>query len=110
MPQIPIQRPKKQKKSYSGKRETHTFKVQAIIHYQTRKILSLCTSRGAVHDFELFKRNLNQIPTGAFILADKGYQGIYTVYPNSLLPLKAKKRCKLILNSKFIIRKLIKEE
>lgn len=33
-------------------------------HYQTRKILSLCTSRGAVHDFELFKRNLNQIPTG----------------------------------------------
>ena len=86
---------KKQKKSYSGKKKTHTFKVQAIIHYQTRKILSLCTSRGAVHDFELFKRNLNQIPTGAFILADKGYQGIYTVYPNSLLPLKAKKRCKL---------------
>nr|WP_050676762.1 transposase [Acinetobacter baumannii] len=86
---------KKQKKSYSGKKKTHTFKVQAIIHYQTRKILSLCTSRGAVHDFELFKRNLNQIPTGAFILADKGYQGIYTVYPNSLLPLKAKKRCKM---------------
>jgi len=46
--------------------------------------------------YELFKRNLNQIPAGAFILADKGYQGIYTVYPNSLLPLKkAKKRCKL---------------
>ncbi|MCO8044023.1 transposase, partial [Acinetobacter bohemicus] len=44
---------------------------------------------------ELFKRNLNQIPAGAFILADKGYQGIYTVYPSSLLPLKAKKRCKL---------------
>ena len=82
---------KKQKKSYSGKKKTHTFKVQAIIHYRTQKILSLCTSRGAVHDFELFKRNLNQIPAGAFILADKGYQGIYTVYPNSLLPLKAKK-------------------
>ena len=93
--EIPIQRPKKQKKSYSGKKKTHTFKVQAIIHYQTQKILSLCTSHGAVHDFELFKRNLNQIPAGAFILADKGYQGIYTVYPNSLLPLKAKKRCKL---------------
>ncbi len=38
---------------------------------------------------------MNQIPIGSFILADKGYQGIYTVYPNSLLPLKAKKRCKL---------------
>ncbi|QNV46295.1 transposase [Acinetobacter baumannii] len=89
--EIPIQRPKNQKKSYSGKKEgSHTFKVKAIIHYKTQKILSLCTSRGAVHDFELFKRNLNQIHVGVFILADKGYQRIYTVYPNSLLPLKAK--------------------
>ena len=76
---------KKQKKSYSGKKKAHTFKVQAIIHYRTQQVLSLCTSRGAVHDFELFKRNLNQIPKSAFILADKGYQGIYTVYPNSLI-------------------------
>ena len=86
---------KKQNKSYSGKKKKHTFKVQAIIHYKTQKILSLCANRGSIHDFELFKRNLNQIPVSAFILADKGYQGIYTVYPNSLLPLKAKKRCKL---------------
>ena len=86
---------KKKKKSYSGKKKTHTFKVQAIIHYQTQTILSLCSSHGAVHDFELFKRNLNQIPAGAFILADKGYQGINTLYPNSLLPLKAKRHCKL---------------
>ena len=86
---------KKQKKNYSGKKKTHTFKVQAIIHYKTQQILSLCTARGTVHDFELFKRNLKQIPSGAFILADKGYQGIYAVYPNSLLPLKAKRRCKL---------------
>ena len=86
---------KKQKKSYSGKKKMHTFKVQVMIHYKTRKILSLCTSRGAVHDFELFKRNLNKIPFGVFILADKGYQGIYALYPNSLLPLKAKRYCKL---------------
>jgi len=52
-------------------------------------------SRGAVHNFELFKSNLNQIPEEAFILADKGYQGIYAVYANSLLPLKAKRHCKL---------------
>ena len=66
-----------------------------MIHYKTQQILSLCTSRGAVHDFDLFKRNLNPIPFRAFILADKGYQGIYALYPNSLLPLKAKKYCKL---------------
>ncbi|AMW78937.1 transposase [Acinetobacter sp. TGL-Y2] len=87
--------PKKQKKSYSGKKKTHTFKVQAIIHYRTQQILSLCSSRSTVHDFELFKRNLKQIPLGAFILADKGYQGIYIVYSNSLLSFKAKRRCKL---------------
>ena len=44
-----------------------------MIHYKTQQILSLCSSHGAVHDFELFKHNLNQIPSGAFILADKGY-------------------------------------
>ena len=93
--EIPIQRSKKQKKSYSGKKKAHTFKVQAMIHYKTQQIISLCSSRGAVHDFELFKCNLNQIPVGAFILADKGYQGINTLYPNSLLPLKAKRHCKL---------------
>jgi len=86
---------KKQKKSYSGKKKAHTFKVQAIIHYRTQQVLSLCTGRGAIHDFELFKRNLNQIPVGSFILGDKGYQEMYTVYPNSLLPLKSKKCCKL---------------
>ncbi|WWP42777.1 IS5 family transposase [Acinetobacter sp. KS-LM10] len=94
--EIPIQRPKKtQKKSYSGKKKTHTFKVQAIIHAKTREILSLCMCKGAVHDFELFKRNLNLIPKHSFVLADKGYQGIHNIYANSLLPLKAKKGCTL---------------
>ncbi|EHU3048313.1 TPA: transposase [Acinetobacter baumannii] len=83
---------KTRRKAIVARRKAHTFKVKAIIHYKTQKILSLCTSRGAVHDFELFKRNLNQIHVGVFILADKGYQRIYTVYPNSLLPLKAKKQ------------------
>ncbi len=82
---------KKQKKSYSGKKKTHTFKIQAMIHYKTRQILSLCSTRGAVHDFELFKRNINQIPFGAFILADKGYQGIYALHPNSSATFKSQK-------------------
>lgn len=86
---------KKQKKSYSGKKKAHTFKIQALIHSKTEKILSLCMSKGAVHDFELFKRHLRLIPKHSFILADKGYQGIYALYPDSLLPTKAKKRCKL---------------
>ena len=79
-----------------------------IVHYKTRKILSLCGCHGAMHDFELFKRNLNQIPAGAFILADKGYQGIYALFANSLLPLKAKRSCKLNPELKIYNREIKK--
>ncbi|WP_213032539.1 transposase [Acinetobacter bohemicus] len=75
-----------------GKQKAHTFKVQAIIHYKTRQILSLCMCKGAVHDFELFKRNQHLIPKESFVLADKGYQGIYAIYEKSLISIKAKTR------------------
>ncbi|MEG6548355.1 transposase family protein [Acinetobacter bereziniae] len=35
------------------------------------------------------------MPTNSFILANKSYQGIYAIYPNGLLPFKAKKCCEL---------------
>lgn len=41
------------------------------MHYKTQQILSLCTSRGAVHDFELFKRNLNHSLKTFKILAER---------------------------------------
>lgn len=99
---------KKQKISYSGKKKTHTFKIQAIIHYKTQEILSLSMCKGSKHDFELFKENLNSIPKGSFILADKGYQGIYEVYDKSLIPLKAKKWQKLASELKFYNREINK--
>ncbi|WP_425972232.1 transposase [Acinetobacter sp. TSRC1-3] len=71
------------------------MKVQAVIHYKTQEILSLCMCKDTVHDFELFKKHLKQIPVDAFILGDNGCQGIYSVYAQSLLPFKAKRRCKL---------------
>ncbi|QOW47924.1 transposase family protein [Acinetobacter piscicola] len=92
---------KKQKISYSGKKKAHTFKVQAIIHYKTQEILSLSMCKGSQHDFELFKKNLKLIPKDSFILADKGYQGIYDIYENSLIPVKAKKGQKLAEELKF---------
>jgi len=51
---------------------------------------------------------LNQIPVSAFILTDKGYQGVYALHPNIMLPLKAKRRCKL--DPELIIRQSTKEE
>lgn len=38
---------------------------------------------------------MNSIPKGSFILADKGYQGIYQIYDKSQIPFKAKKGQKL---------------
>ncbi|MBC9229976.1 transposase [bacterium SPL81] len=52
-----------------------------MIHYKTQQILSSCKSKGAVHDFELFKCNLHLVPTNSFVLADKGYQRIYAIIP-----------------------------
>nr|WP_279169288.1 transposase family protein [Providencia huaxiensis] len=79
--EIPIQKPKKQKKSYSGKKKMYTFKVQAMIYYKSQKILSLCSTRSAVHDFELFKRNLSQIPSGALSLQIRAIKGFVWCIP-----------------------------
>ena len=65
-----------------------------MIHYKTQQILSLCSSPGAVHDFELLKRNLNQIPEGLLSLQIKAIKEFMLFY-KSLLPLKAKRHCKL---------------
>ena len=42
--EILVQRPKKQKKWYSGKKKRHTFKFQLSMHYTTGEILSVCGS------------------------------------------------------------------
>lgn len=84
------------------------FKVQAIIHYKTQEILSLCICKGSKHDFELFKENIKSVPKGSFILADKGYQGIYDIYEKSLIPMKAKKGQKLAEELKFYNREINK--
>ena len=62
--------------------------------------------KGSKHDFELFKENLNSIPKGSFILADKGYQGIYQIYDKSLIPLKAKRGEKLAEELKTFNREI----
>lgn len=92
--EMTIERPKKQKKYDSGKKKRHTIKAQLTI-YETGQIISTAIAHGSVHDFELFKKQRKKQKYKALLLVDKGYQGFYAVYPNSLLPLKAKKRCKL---------------
>ncbi|MBJ9947576.1 transposase [Acinetobacter bereziniae] len=71
---IPIQRPKKTEEKLLWQEKSAYFYVQAIVRCKTQRILSLLMSKGAVHDFELFKSNLDLVPSNSFIIANKGYQ------------------------------------
>jgi len=53
--EMAIERPKKQKKIYSGKKKHHTIKAQLTIHYETKQIISTAITYGSVHNFQLFK-------------------------------------------------------
>jgi len=63
-------------------------------------------------DLELFKHNLNQIPSGAFVLTDRGHQRIYTLYPQYPVAIRveAKSRCKLDPELKIYNQEINKEE
>lgn len=44
---------------------------------------------GAVHDFALFKRHHKALPSKAWVVTDKGYQGVQRLRRRTLLPHKA---------------------
>ncbi|MDE6425630.1 MAG: transposase [Ruminococcus sp.] len=86
---------KKQKKYYSGKKKSHTLKIQIVADEKKKDILSIAVSGGNKHDFRLFKESIPIIPETTFIIADKGYQGISDIHYSSLTPVKAAKNYKL---------------
>ena len=47
----PIERPKKQRAHYSGKKKRHTLKSQWLIHQASGQMLSLQIEKRKVHDF-----------------------------------------------------------
>lgn len=44
--EMPVERPKKQKTYYSGKKKRYTLKMQVMIHYLTGHIVSSCFAKG----------------------------------------------------------------
>ena len=72
-----------------------TLKIQIIADEKKKDILSIAVSGGNKHDFRLFKEGRFIIPETAFIIADKGYQGISDIHFRSLNPVKATKNHKL---------------
>ncbi len=83
---------KKQKRYYSGKKKCHTQKAQVIINQKTLEIIATAFCNGKRHDFKLFKENYGGINPTIVCLADRGYQGVAKIHPNSETPAKKSKK------------------
>ena len=77
-----------QREYYSGKKGTHTIKVQIIIEADTKKIVHVAFDKGHVHDFTLFKESTKKLSNLFKFIADSGYQGLEKIMPNSITPKK----------------------
>lgn len=63
------------------------------MHYRTGQILSTAYAAGSVHDFALFQQHRKTLPARAWVIADKGYQGIHQLQRRALIPSKATRAC-----------------
>ncbi len=87
-----IERPKKQRLHYSGKKKCHTQKVQVIVSQKPLEIMATAFCDGKTHDFKLFKDNYAGIDKEIICLADSGYQGLTKIHNNSETPIKEDKK------------------
>lgn len=73
----------------------HTLKAQVVVNQANGHIICTAFGKGQVHDFRLWK--LHRIPMLPLqlCLADKGYQGIAKLHPNSCIPTKKPRKSKL---------------
>lgn len=91
-----IDRPEKnQEDFYSGKKKKHTLKTQIEIGVSTLLIYSVAFAKGAVHDFNLFKKSSCDYNKNNTLILDKAYIGIHKIHYNSIVPIKASKNHKL---------------
>jgi len=64
------------------------------------KIICVDEDKGAVHDFEIFKRGNIHILDDILLAGDKGFQGICAIHPFSLTPFKKPRKGKLTAEQK----------
>ena len=100
---------KKQRRSYSGKKERHTQKAQVVADPRTGRILATAFSAGRLHDFKLFQRSRVALPRKTACLADSGYLGLKKRHANSRLPAKKSKLHPLTREQKRDNRQLSRE-
>lgn len=66
-----------------------------IIDQASGQFLCTAKSPGRVHDFKLFKYSRVRLKHQTLCLADKGYQGLETLQPNSCIPKRKPPKGKL---------------
>jgi len=85
------------------------IKTQIIADVETQEILCTAQEKGAVHDFQLFKRTIRAIIWEILLLADSGYQGLLALHKNSRIPYKKSRHYSLTEERKLFNRELSKE-
>ncbi|KJV70431.1 transposase DDE domain protein [Orientia tsutsugamushi str. UT76] len=71
-----IERHKKTKFYYSGKKKRHTLKTQIVADKKTHQVICTNFSNGKKHNFRLFKESKILIHPKVKAITDTGYQGI----------------------------------
>ncbi|MFN5261690.1 MAG: IS5 family transposase [Pseudanabaena sp.] len=105
-----VERPKHhQKHFYSGKKKHHALKAQLVLDLTNLKIICTAYGNGHQHDFSLFKASGVRFHAQTQGLADKGYQGLQNLHPNSLIPIKKPKNGSLSKDDKRFNRQLARQ-
>ena len=90
-----IERPKKQKQYYSGKKKKHTLSIQVVIDLVNLQILFTYFDLGSKNDFGIFKHSKLDVHQESEVRANKGYQGIVKWVEKSFIPFKKPRNGKL---------------
>jgi len=102
--------PKKQRRSYSGKKKCHTQKAQVVADQKTKQIIAAAFSAGKTHDFKLFKKSRMAMGPQTRCLADSGYLGLGKCHANSQTPHKKSKHHPLTPEQRAENRRLAREQ
>jgi DDE superfamily endonuclease/Helix-turn-helix of DDE superfamily endonuclease len=90
--ETPIERPKKQRRYFSGKKKRHTLKTQLVAEKSTRRVLCIAHEKGRRHDFRLFKRSKVRLHPETKAVVDSGYQGLQRTHAKTNMPKKRSKK------------------
>ncbi len=71
------------------------MKAQVVVNQANGQIICTAFGKGQVHDFRLFKQHRIPMLPQQLCLADKGYQGIAKLHPNSCTPTKKPRKAKM---------------